>query len=68
MAISLSFMLIPTSIALWQQGFLDVNFHDVIVQNAILEVSSDWELLAQRSPQHFFISWLNRLAVCLLRW
>ena len=35
--VSLSFMLIPTSIALWQQGFLDVNFHDVIVQNAILE-------------------------------
>lgn len=35
--VSLSFMIIPTAIALWQQGFLEVNFHDPVVQNAILE-------------------------------
>lgn len=33
--VSLSFMTIPTGLILWQQGFLQLNFNDVHVQNSV---------------------------------
>jgi drug/metabolite transporter (DMT)-like permease len=34
--VSLAFMTIPTGIVLWQQGFLDLDFSNKVVQNAVL--------------------------------